>query len=906
MSARLPTRVSELERVWNADSANLENVLLPYDFFRRDPEYSSDQPLVLTKDGGLLAVFGMDGVDPEPLGEERLAAVSAGMRRAFEVFSGTNLEGLWSGGAWELQNIFTRGVGRAPLVPRPARQSAALRMLVDGCNAHWQAKNIFVDELLWVVKFVPSNRDRRSLFHLLASGIWDLFNGTSCPTMRLSDLRTQARFARRVLDVFQDNVRAVMSQRPRMDLGLRWLSEEETYLALWRQVNRRRDEPPPLRRDLSLLTQAAASYRDNGNTHYEIDGQPTRVLTWKMPPEVSVAYLFSGLQSELRFPFTVVQNFASVDFARMSRGLLGLTLREKMASAMPRHRESAEFAREANALMDAVFADKACVFHWYFAVIVCGANVHELESRVTKISTYMKRLRGSDVLEERHNRVLGELATLPGNSRYGLRHNVVTSRNAADLAMVYRLSGGDRTPFMLFGDRQGGVYAYSLFSRGEPSWSKAVLGPPGSGKSVMLQSFLLSNAGFPSQGYVIDRGNSFGPLFELLSKENPKEVAVMRFQGGAFQFNPLPLVWALEEKARQVAAGTYQMALEDGTQVPCPVADAKVFFEAWLEGLLAQGEMLPMDSKNRLDRALKGASGNGGFFRDFEIQCRRFIEERRHGSLATAPRPLWNLLTHLRSDAPEFVSAVELWTRAPRDRFFDSGLDTVQTAKYVYFELTGLESDPLVAVPFVMALMGTVWRRIQDPAVIHERKAVIIDEAWSFLAHSAFFRVVDEMFRTIRKFNGFVTLATQSPLDVQQGNARKLLQTMAEVFLYRGFSVSDAFLSEDLELAPHQIDQLKQLREDDQRREVFYVSRRGMNRILSVEIPPALYWFVTTDGQDKQWRNLFCRAFGLSDGIAHLVKACGDRTIVNANDRLERVSQYARRLGLVQEERSCA
>ena len=344
----------------------------------------------------------------------------------------------------------------------------------------------------------------------------------------------------------------------------------------------------------------------------------------------------------------------------------------------------------------------------------------------------------------------------------------------------------------------------------------------------------------------------------------------------------------------------------DDRRIPCPVADAKVFFEAWLEGLVAQGEMLSMERKNRLDRALKGASGKGGFFKDFEIQCRRFIEDRRRGSPGPPPRPLWNLLTHLRSDAPEFVSAVELWTRAPRDRFFDSGLDTVQTAKYVYFELTGLESDPLVAVPFVMALMGTVWRRIQNPSVIHERKAVIIDEAWSFLAHPAFFRVVDEMFRTIRKFNGFVTLATQSPLDVQQGNARKLLQTMSEVFLYRGFSVPDAFLAEDLELAPHQIEQLKQLREDDQRREVFYVSRRGMNRILSVEIPPTLYWFVTTDGQDKQWRNVFCRRFGLSDGIAHLVKACDGRTIVNGNDRIERVAQYARQLGLMEEDRPCA
>ena len=269
---------------------------------------------------------------------------------------------------------------------------------------------------------------------------------------------------------------------------------------------------------------------------------------------------------------------------------------------------------------------------------------------------------------------------------------------------------------------------------------------------------------------------------------------------------------------------------------------------------------------------------------------------------SASPRPLWNLLTHLRSEAPEFVPAVELWTRAPRQRIFDSGADTVHNARYVYFELSGLESDPLVAVPFVMALMGTIWRRIQDPSVIHERKTVIIDEAWSFLAHAAFFRVIDEMFRTIRKFNGFVTLATQSPLDVQQGNARKLLQTMAEVFLYRGFSVSDEFLSEDLELAPHQVEQLRNLREDVQRREVFYVSRRGLNRILSVEIPPALYWFVTTDSQDKHWRNVFCSRFGLSGGIGQLVEACEGRTIVNGKDRIDKVARHARAIGIGQEE----
>ena len=115
---------------------------------------------------------------------------------------------------------------------------------------------------------------------------------------------------------------------------------------------------------------------------------------------------------------------------------------------------------------------------------------------------------------------------------------------------------------------------------------------------------------------------------------------------------------------------------------------------------------------------------------------------------------------------------MELWTRAPRDRFFDSGTDSVAAAKYIYFELSGLEDDPLLAVPFVSTLMGSVWKRIQNPRTIREKKIVIVDEAWSFLSHRAFFRVVEDMFRTIRKFNGFIVLSTQTPKDLKDGQGR--------------------------------------------------------------------------------------------------------------------------------------
>jgi hypothetical protein len=887
----LPKATRSLDRAWNAADANLEDELLFYDFFRREEGYTPERPLVICKDGGLMALYRMDGIDPEPLGGDGLAGASAALRRAFDVLNPEALEGDWRRGTWEVQNIFTRGEGAAPRIAAPTRDSEALRYLSSATNDYWRQRIVFQDEILWVFKYAPRFRERRTL----SWPIWKLRDSQTEVVLRLADLREQARMVRRVLRVIEENLLAFSTRRPRMGFGFRPLDEEQVLEALWRQVNRRSDSPGALRSDLPLLAQVAASERDNTGEQYRIDGRLTKVLTWKVPPASSIAYLFARLQNEVRFPLVLAQTFRAVHFGQIGRQISRLA---NFAGALAgKHKDSALYHAEAQDFLSSVRTESACPFNWYFTLIVQADALPELEDRVAKLGSQMKLMNGGDMLEERANRVLAELASLPGNGQYGLRLNRVTSRQAGDLAMAYRLSPGDRTPFLLFGDRKGGVFSYSLFSRREPSWNKAVLGLPGSGKSMLMNAFLLGNAMFDSQAYVLDKGNSFGPIFELLAQEMPWEVAVMRLRGGEFRFNPFPLAWALAERDRQVAAGEYRMVLEGGEQLSCPVEDSRLFFEAWLDCLVGQERGLTPAEKNRLDRALKGADGQGGFFRDFENQSRSYLRAKDRHAAARPPRPLSILLTHLKNEAPEFVPAVELWTRPPRDRYFDSGTDSVANARYVYFELTGLEDDKLLAAPFVSALMGSIWKRMQNPRAIKERKAVIIDEAWSFLTHPALFRVIEDMFRTIRKFNGFVTLSTQSPKDVKDGDARKLLQTMAEVFLYRGFSEPD-FMQGDLHLTPHHLKLHDSLREDDQRREVFYVSKNGLNRVLSVEIPPALYWFATTDGEDKHWRNLFCRRFGLVGGIRHLVAACAGRTIPAGDLRLSKVRAYAEKISL--------
>ena len=877
-----------LVRNWNDLESNLENEVLFYDFFRREEGYDPAQPLILCKNHGLLALYRMEGLDPEPLGEEGLEMASNAVRRAADAFNPENQEGAFRGSVWEVQNIFRRRRGVAPALTSPSRDSAALRFLCENTNEYWARRIIYQDEIHWAILCVPRFKDAER---------WRLRDATQVAVMRLEDLRAQARFVRRVLKTFEENLLAFQTARPRMGFGLRMLGEAECHEVLYRITNRTETDPPPMDPGLPLVMQVCASHRDSSERVYRTNDRPTKVLTWKVPPRISVGYVFRRFQDELAFPFTITQTWRSLEFSKMAKRI---ELFQGFAGALAhRQQASAEYEAEARHFLGTVCTESAAPFNWYFNLLVDGESQAELEDRSAKIQSQMKMIFGADCQEEgpRH-RLFADLGSIPGNGSYCQRCNLVTSLNVGDSAFLYKLGSGDSKPFIIFGDRKGGTYGYSLFTSQEPSWNKAVLGLPGSGKSLLMNMFLVGNAMFPSQGYVLDKGNSYGPVFELMAQELSGEVAVMRIRGGRFQFNPCPLAWALQEKVRQEREGVYLRALPDGGFLPCPVEQARLFFEAWLDGLVGQGRPLEPAQKNLLDRALKGggSTGRGGFFRDFENQCQQYLRalEKDPGTRLPPPRPLSSLLTFLRSEAPQFVDAVELWTRAPRDQFFDSGLDTVSTAKYLYFELEGIEDDPLLAKPFVSALMGVIWNRIVNPSTLHERKIVIIDEAWSFLADPSFFAMAEMMFRTIRKFNGFVVLSTQTPTDIKHGAARKLLQTMAEQFLYKGFSEPEYF-SADLGLSEHQVRLHESLQQDERRREVLYWSRRGLTRVLNVEIAPAAYWFATTDAEDKTIRSAFFQKFGMVEGTRRLVEACEGRTIAGKELRLRKVAEYAKR-----------
>lgn len=395
----------------------------------------------------------------------------------------------------------------------------------------------------------------------------------------------------------------------------------------------------------------------------------------------------------------------------------------------------------------------------------------------------------------------------------------------------------------------------------------------------------------PFQCYILDEGNSYHSLVEFYAEDLPGEVTTMRIRGGDFRFNPLPLIWALQERQRQIADGTYRQIIE-GDMLPDPVEAEEQFFENWLEVLLGGGQPLPQDQKNKLDRALKGKDENSpSFFLDFRQICQDWIDKEQAGLPMPKPRPLSQLQTFVNNQVPELADALEIWTRGERAKFFDSGEDSISAARMVYFELTGIKDDPLLSRPFVAALMGTMWRRIRDPKRLHERKAIILDEAWRWLSDPVFSRVVEEIARQIRKYSGFIVLSTQTTDDLNNPDAVKLLKTMAHQFIYPGFT-DENYFRKILQLTDNQIELHENLETNEKKHEVLYWNATGLVRALDVVLAPVTYWFATSNAGDKVFRSALNRIGGLRFAMETLATACEFRVIGSEDLRLAKVAEY--------------
>jgi len=307
---------------------------------------------------------------------------------------------------------------------------------------------------------------------------------------------------------------------------------------------------------------------------------------------------------------------------------------------------------------------------------------------------------------------------LPGNLRLRSRPGALTSRNFAAMASMHNFPLGPRRghwgeALTLFRTTGGTSYRFHLHaSTGMVTdlGNIFVAGPAGSGKTTLVL-FLLA----------------------LAEKQNATVVFFDKDRGG--------------EILGRALGGTY-LVLPSG--VPSGLAPLKAldaspgnieFLKSLITSLITgEGEELSPDMDRRLGQGL-----------------------RQIMQLPPQHRSLGELRAFLgQSDAEGPGARLERWCAGNSLGWvLDNDADLVRVdAPFLGFDMTAVLDDPTTRGP----IMAYLFHRIE--ALVDGRRLVVaIDEFWKALADAGFRDLVNDKLKTIRKLNGAVILATQSPRD---------------------------------------------------------------------------------------------------------------------------------------------
>jgi type IV secretory pathway VirB4 component len=639
--------------------------------------------------------------------------------------------------------------------------------------------------------------------------------------------------------------------------GFKPLDREESFAALYRLINF--SAPPDYRADLSLNAQLAQSqylFKPNDECLVINGREFVSLIGMKYPPPTSIAMYLRRFY-ELNFPLILRQ---SIGFAPKERLFKQQDFNTPIALALSTmDAKNLKYVEEVKNFRGRIENDKELPVWWHFSILVRAGDKETLRTRRAEVISLLKEI-GSFGVPEKRNLKAGFFSLLPGHDRFYLRKALLGTANVGDLLSAYVLYPGDNNPVDYLQDRLNGVFAYNPFTSRERAHHRAICGPTVGGKSFFVIKDLISHLIVNPMIWVVDLSASYLDLFELLREEMPSETAIMRVsrQDSNFQFNPFLLA-------------------DPGSPVPTEQFE----FCMGLLKLIAGPKLTTPANEMAMRKGL------AEFFNAYRILLRNQQER-----IPVPPMTLLASIMEMEIKHPELASAFALWTVGRRGELFNTGKDTLQSARYCYFDLRDLDGEPELMTAIVYVIFSKVYRDIADENLRSIQKRFVLDEAHRYITDPAFSYWISLLARTGRHWNIMLDLITQSLADLDSPDqpwSKAIITNLKQAFFFSGQKDVEASFRK-LQLTDYHIQQYKKL--DPSRYEVMYWSEGGLRRMLRSVADHYTYWLATTDARERTMKKRMKERFqgNVRQAMDELVKLTGHCR--NTEERLAILETY--------------
>ncbi len=437
------------------------------------------------------------------------------------------------------------------------------------------------------------------------------------------------------------------------------------------------------------------------------------------------------LDKLLQLPFEMIISHAYY-FSNRSAAITSMQLQQnRMRSSKDKAISQME---QLTMAMDMAQSGEIAFGKHHMSVFVYNENLEDLDSQLSDVYSEMVNV---NISPSRETFTLqGSFwAQLPTNFDYIARPSVINTLNLVGLCPLHnypygKINGNHWGHAVTNLDTSSGTPFYFNFHVRDVGHSM-IIGPTGAGKTVFL-------------GFLAAQAQKYSPDMFMFDKDRGAEILI-RAIGGTYT--------VLDPSSKM---GFNPLKLEDNSE-------NREFLLEWLSALCTESGRYQLTPEER-ERVVEAINGNY--------------------KLPFEKRVLRNIVPFLGLDKPGSISSrVRIWhSGEARSGIFDNDEDVLSfTGKKVH----GFEMAPILEVPDCLGpVLLYVFHRI-NMTLTGTPTMIVLDEAWALLDNPVFAPKIKNWLKVLRKLNGMVIFATQSPEDVFKSQISETLvqQTATQIFL---------------------------------------------------------------------------------------------------------------------------
>jgi type IV secretion/conjugal transfer VirB4 family ATPase len=474
-----------------------------------------------------------------------------------------------------------------------------------------------------------------------------------------------------------------------------------------------------------------------GGLHPRLGERYLRTLSIRAYPNVSIPGILDQLNG-LGVPYRWVSRWLPLDkedarqaittlrkrwFAKR-KGVLAL-LKEALTHepASLEDPDALQKTQDADAALMILGGDAASMGYFTPTLTLQDPDPDRLAAMAREVEAVINRAGFVARLED-VNAVEAWLGSLPGQAYADLRRPLVSSLNLCDMLPVSAIWPGPADNAHLSAEcakrghsgpqpalvhaRTGATTPFRLDLHQGDVGHTLVVGPTGSGKSVLLNTLALQWRRYPeAQVVIFDKGRS-------------ARAATLLAGGGFFD----------------LGGETGEVAFQPLADIERP--EARAWAQEWLQDLLSvQGVVLDPRAREELWTGLQNLAAG----------------PRAHRTLTVLAATIQH---------QEIKAALAPYTLAgPHGHLLDAQADTLAHQAWQTFEMGDLMANRSAVGPVLTYLFHSLERRFDGRPTL-----LVLDEAWLFLDSTALAGKIREWLKTLRKLNVAVVFATQSLADI--------------------------------------------------------------------------------------------------------------------------------------------